>query len=514
MISARSNAMARTIVARDDTTAPLMLVVTTLCAIPALFPLSREGAAIGIGFLTVMPWLILTLRAQRITVSDPIVVVGFMYFIACTLPILLQTVVDGFYKDRLWNQMVPWALDEAALWMYRGWSACAIAYWTVNVLAPFRASHRYDRRQERVRNIMRLTLGLIGLTGSCSFLIYTGGQSYSHLEGFIETSSIGMVIHELRVFSVIYVFLHFWDSANGKLYSFEKYLLFAILGASGLIVAATSSKLLPIELASAWLLGTASSGKRGSIIRDTLRIAFLLGFLYCVFYIIFAYRAETRLNEPRPGAPFEEVLSDQMKALGVAFEGLIMWRPLSDGGQTYDVGNMFERLAFVLDLGRVIEYTNGKPPYENAAESFAIPILAFLPRDLMSNKVQFMDTATWAQMYAGWTHGGLSMSLFGSLYWAWGYEGIILGMIGYGCMIALLRRSASGIGPGALIASALLMRFVIGMLDVGAEFQPQITGLFRSGAALLVLFLTAQAVVAMSAKVRRPAGIGSNFPVR
>ena len=263
-------------------------------------------------------------------------------------------------------------------------------------------------------------------------------------------------------------------------------MLLAILGVQALIFLASSSKGVALQLGAAWLIGRASGAVRGNLMREFVIGVAALGFVYCTFYVVTVYREELRWTVA-PNAPIAENVGQQLAALGTAFEGLVEGRPIDYHDERYDSGNMLERLALVTAFGTVIDYTSGYAPYENAWASLATPILAFIPRDLVGEKVKFMDSGKFAELQ-GWEFGGLSLTLTGSIFWAWGFEGIIWGMLSIGAILAVLTGSGD---HGGVIAKALMVRMVIMMLDVGAELQPLMIGLTRTLAFVVVMLFLA-----------------------
>jgi hypothetical protein len=465
----------------------LLLFVSLLCAVPAAFDLSREQAAIGLGALTVLPAVIISMRTGRLLIADPIIVVGAMWFMAVTLPVLVQLVDTNTYRGIAWYKTSAWALDTAALWMYRGWAACCVGYWTVRAFVHRDVATAPNREQLHIEDRVRVLAGIVGLVGSSAFIGMTGGQSYTHLEGYAVTSSFGMIIGELRVFAIIYIFLHSWARGRGRLLVGETPLLLAILGVQALIFVASSSKGVALQLGAAWVIGRASGAVRGNLMREFVIGVAALGFIYCTFYVVTVYREELRWTVAADGS-IGEVVGQQLAALGTAFEGLIAGQPIGYGDERYDSGNMLDRLALVVPFGMAIDYTNGYAPYENAWASLATPILAFIPRDLVGEKVQFMDSGKFAELH-GWEFGGLSLTLTGSIFWAWGFEGIIWGMLSIGAILAVL----TGWGDhGGVIAKVLMVRMVIMMLDVGAELQPLMIGLTRTLAFVVVMLFLVQ----------------------
>ena len=147
-----------------------------------------------------------------------------------------------------------------------------------------------------------------------------------------------------------------------------------------------------------------------------------------------------------------------------------------------------------------MEFTGRDPPYENALESFLVPVYSIAPRALIPEKPEFFHSGRNAREYYGWSYGGMSVTLLGSLYFAWGYVGIILGMAFIGGLLAYLVkqvRFSSIYSPNWLILFVTL--FVL-LMDVGVIFQAITTNIIR---VTLVLWLLHLVFPLVRANVRR-----------
>lgn len=463
-----------------------MLVLTLLTSSPAVFELSMGEAAIGLGALTTVPMLISMLRQGRLISSEPIFVIGLLYFVALTLPYISQLFDLGLYHDSAWHLRTTWSFDLAGLWLYRGWAACCISYWILRNFVLVRADFRHQS-QLLLEDRIRVTVGAIGLVAAVLFLVLTGGQAYSHVEGLSIISTLSQIVSDLRVFATIYVFLYFHARGRGRLVKNEQYLMVAVLSALALVFGATSTKFIPMEIGAAWFLGNTTGAARRSLLRELLIASTALILVYCFFYLVTAYRTEIALQPVNPSATFSETVGMQMDAFSRAFSGLIEGRKISSEGAS-DTAAMLDRLAHVMSLALVFETTHGVPPYEHFWETLLAPVLAFVPRDLVGDKVIFMSSGTFAQLQ-GWTFGGLSLTTAGSIFWAWGYGGIVLGMMLLGALLSGLYLAGLKDGPAGLIARCLMLRMVLSMLDVGVEFQPIVVGIARMFLMLLALLL-------------------------
>lgn len=467
------------------------LVLSLLASIPAVFDLSREAAAAGLGALVLLPLLMIWSRTRRLMVSDPIIVLGLTWILAVTLPVLVPYMLPDVYKDPLWHKVTPWALDVATLWMYRSWASCCVAYWGYRVLVSTRRPMPVSGVQLLLEDRLRLLVGSLGLLASVTYVISTGGQSYSHLEGFSSTTTVDQIIYEVRQLSMIYVFLYFQARGRGRLVVREGYLLSATVGVYALIFAGSSSKIVAIELAAMWVLGGATGAVRGNVVREIAIGVCALAIVYFTFYFVTAYRAELAAIPLKNNPSIGEALSTQFGAMQGALNSTIEGKELGNEENQYNVGSMFERLAYLASFATVLDYTHGYSPYENPYASLMAPVLAFVPRDLTGGKVQFLDSGTFAKLI-GWELGGFSISIPGSFFWAWGFEGIVPGMMGFGLLLASFSSRGDQDGLGGLMSRSMRVRLVIGLLDVGNEFQGILISSTRTLMFLLVLLFVAR----------------------
>jgi hypothetical protein len=462
------------------------LKLTLLAAAPAVFDLSRELAGVGVAALVLLPMIAISVARRQLLVVDPIIVLGLMWISAVSLPVLLP----GLYENSPWY-VTPQSADLAAIWMYRAWAGMTVAYWAARVF--FRVRHRLPAPRElALEDRMRVLVGVVGFTASATFTIMTGGQSYTHLDLGRSTSTAQQIVHELQQFAAAYVFLYFYARGKSRLVPHEGCLLLALLSGQVLLFTASATKLAALQLLAAWLLGYAAGKKRSNLARELGIGVVLLVVTYFVFDLVTAYRIEIKSHGANPNAPFADAISLQLDAIQAAVADVIEGKELGDENDPYDARSMLDRLAHVKSFGMLLDYVNGYSPYENAYASLIAPIYSLLPRDLISEKVQFFGSGDFARMN-GWEFGGLSLSTPGSLFWAWGFEGIVPGMMTLGLILGLLSRGAEKDGPFGLIWRVLAVRMILDLLDLGIEFQPFLISLNRSFLFLLVFLMLAMA---------------------
>jgi hypothetical protein len=373
----------------------------------------------------------------------------------------------------------------ATLWMYRAWAVCSLAYWSVRSL-PARPTGPIPRHLIARVNRLRVAVGVVGLVASAGFIVMTGGQSYSHIEGFASTTTLDQFIHHLRQLSKIYIFLYFYARARGGLLEREHWLLYAILSIYALIFIASAAKVVAIELIAMWVLGNAAGGHRGKIARELILAAIALTLTYFIFLWVTAYRQELFVLVTHPAASFSEALDRQIQAATLATERVVSGQQIGSLDNPYDSNSMLARLALVMSFATVLDLTGGMSPYQHAWQSFLTPLYAILPRNMFEDKVQFLDSAELAQML-GWKFGGFSVGLPASLFWAWGFEGMLPAIAVLGVVIAVLARRGEQDDLTGLFSKVLLMSMMISLLDVGIQFQPIIISLVRVAAFFAVL---------------------------
>lgn len=158
------------------------------------------------------------------------------------------------------------------------------------------------------------------------------------------------------------------------------------------------------------------------------------------------------------------------------------------GQRVVDANDIGSRLGSgTYGLGWTLQLTHEQPPYENAVNSLLAPVYAVLPRALFPGKPIFMNSGRFATEYFGWAYGGISISLPGSFYYAWGYPGMLAGMLALGIGLGLLAARIKREGFTAIRSIVCFTIITLYLLDTGAEFQPFLTSLTR--ALLLLVFV-------------------------
>lgn len=470
---------------RGHDVAKLGLVTTLLAAAPAVLDVSREASAIGIGALVILPALLHLLVKRRLLVADPIIVLGGVWMLAVTLPVL----APEFYKDRAWNSLSPYSLDIAALWMYRSWAAFCLAYWCAKILIRNKRKPAVGSYDQRVQLVMRRCIGCFGCVGTLIYIIFMGGHTYQILEeAAVADSTPKQIILVFSNLSYAYVFLYFKSRDDSPFEKFDRNLLIAILSVQSIVFIGSGSKYSMMALGAAWLLGNANSIKRPGILKELI---ISIGGIVCIFaisYLVAAYRGElVSRNLPPTNASVTEVIAFQIDVMTTAVTNTLNGEEIGKGYYTeYDSSFIFDRFAHVLTFARFMEIIRFQSPYENAYASIIAPVFAVLPRAVLPEKVHFFDSGDFAHM-AGWEYGGLSISIPGSLFWAWGYLGILAGMAALGLGLSWLWSRSSGSNSIDFILRTVMFGLMITLLDVGETFQTVTVAATRLFILLIVL---------------------------
>lgn len=81
------------------------------------------------------------------------------------------------------------------------------------------------------------------------------------------------------------------------------------------------------------------------------------------------------------------------------------------------------------------------------------------------------------------------MSIIGSLYWAWGYVGICLGMSLVGFLLATVKVKASYFSPQGTIYKIILLFLTLSLMDAGTIFQAIFLDSTRLWVAMQLLYI-------------------------
>jgi hypothetical protein len=465
--------------------AELTLVWTLFAAMPAAFDLSLEASAIGIALIVLGPIAFFWVRARRALVAEPTMVLGLVWLLAVTVPLLLP----DLYKDRIWYTLSPSSLELAAVWMYRAWASCCVAYWGTLVLVGRHKGRATTLFDWTLQVTMRRWIGGLGIVGTVSYIVLMAGHTYQILEtAAVEDSTVKQIVVLLAELSYAYVYLYFDARNRSEIGRLDTWFLYGVLAVQGVVFIGSGSKYSMLAIAAAWMLAHATAPRRPRLLREFQIAAIGVGLVLAISYVVAAYRGElVSRTLPSAQAPVVEVIGFQLDVMGSAIKKAIQGDEIGEGYYVdYGSAHILDRVAHVSSLALVFETTDRTAPYENALESVFAPLYAVVPRDIIPEKVKFADSGDFAKLY-GWTYGGISITTPGSFYWAWGYVGILAGMAALGLYLSFLWSRAQGHDSTSLIVRTVLIMSVIALLDVGVTFQTVVIPATRLFLLLLLL---------------------------
>lgn len=391
----------------------------------------------------------------------------------------------------VWARVGGYNIEFAMRWALRGFSGFVCCYLLIDAIhrhfRPWQSRAGFDDGEEKRFVYLRYVLVSMG------FLSVVGGALYYFLYGF----KVGFLTAGGRfvVDSDLSSGRQILDFCNGLKIPF--YFAFGILWRRRqlnrfLIV-------LCLALLVITLLEIVSQGSKGAIIRllvvgvliyactlEWLSIKqFFQGAVVClIFYMTFAIISEYRdiiRQDHRYGRDVFDI-SMQMETFANAFLATLPFAESSTRRiRTIENQDILDRVSSggMFSFANLLRATGRNSPYEYAQQAFLLPLYTVLPRSLAPDKPVFLSSGRNAEEFYHTTTVGISVSTLGSLYFTWGYVGIVLGMSVFGGvladMICRIRRS----GSVSVIAFFVLPVVAIGMVDVGTTFANVAVSGFR-----------------------------------
>lgn len=467
---------------------PSLYFSSGICALSVL---DLDGTQAGILFVLNAGILWLHCKKER-EILPPIAFIIVAYLAAFPLSMLFPEL----YPD-LWNSIPTEALDYGMLWALRGFNALVIGYITVNQFSKHR---QRNREFNFVLDNMMLSytvyiLTCIGWFAIMAWIVSSWyfGIGLTFIEGakFEADSGEGTLrqifnfLSDLRYpFFFVYLILRFWNKTDMQL--FLLFILLIFVSVIEIIVIGSKASIIGLVIVA--LLAQSVLGiKYGAKMIATGVIA--IGAIFLSFGTITEYRAIMQARYWSGENAFD--FSVQFDSFKKAFLRNINFSEESAARETeVDKKDIYSRFgAGMFSFSNLLEHTGREPPYENALESFLIPIYAVAPRFLVADKPEFFSSGANAKQYYGWTYGGIAVSLPGSFYYAWGYVGVILGMAFLGGLFAYVVEKVwrrGGASPHWLIFLPFL---VMNMIYVDVTFQVITTNLIRIAVMLWLLHL-------------------------
>ncbi len=386
------------------------------------------------------------------------------------------------------------ALEYGMLWAVRGFGAFALGYALVEHLGK-RVRARRLREDGFPGADTRYTLYILTSIGWLAILSWFAsvmmfGISLTFIEGNTVTaeSDAGSLLQILTLLSSFrnpfflgFIVLYFRGQSTKGLYLiFVGLVLISVveiitIGSKGSIIRG----IVTVLLASALPLRVNPK----SLITGALALIVVYG----SFAVITEYRSIMR-DELVAGRDVFS-LSVQTESFIDAFTASLPFSDAAANRRTRVTNNdVFGRFGAggISSFANLLEFTGRQAPHEHAWESFLIPVYSIVPRSFLPSKPAFFDSARNARDYYDWPYGGVSVSLLGSFYFAWGYIGIIFGMAVLGGLLAYIVKKAEFLGINSPQWLILLAVLIVSMMDVGETFHAITSNIIRIA---LVLFL-------------------------
>ena len=365
------------------------------------------------------------------------------------------------------------------LWVVRGFGAFALSYALVDRFGKGR-NKRSLQNESFYRTSLRYTVYVLACIGWIAILswitnVIMFGFSLSFIEGdFVADDSVAGTLKQMLIllsafrspFILCFIVLYFFKKTDRHLhFIFGILLLITVIDI--IVIGSKEAIIRPMVVG---LLALAFVPLKFDIKKISIGLLALIT-VYGSFTVITEYRA-IMLAESEAGFDVFN-LSIQSDAFVTALiRSLPFSETLAHRQTRVDEKTVLARFgAGMYSFSNIMEFTEHQPPYDNAWESFLIPVYSIVPRSLTPNKPNFFNSGRNAKEYYGWSYGGISVTLLGSFYYAWGYMGIIFGMAFIGGILAYVVvqvRLWSIYSPHWLIIYSSL---IMPMLDVGVTFQ-------------------------------------------
>jgi len=436
--------------------------------------------------------LVVLIAKRREVLIPPVAFVVVAYVLAFPAPALLPDLYPG-----LWTKVSPHALEYGMLWAVRGFGAFALGYVLVEQFG-LRLKNRGSRGETLSKERASYTIYMLTSIGWLAMLAWVAsvmlfGISLSFIEGDpggIDRGEETLVqiftlLSSLRYsFLLGFLILYYWKKTNQHLF----YLLVGLMIALFIEVIIAGSKGWIIRGIVVGLLALAFLPVRINLKQTTIGVLALVA-IYGSFAVITEYRSVMQ-NEMQSGRNVFD-FTVQLESFGAALVGSLPFTESAKNRQTeVDHTDVLSRFGSgILSFANLLDMTGRQSLYENAWKSFLIPVYSITPRALVPDKPIFFGSGRYAQEYYGWNYGGISVTLLGSLYYAWGYVGIIFGMAFFGGVLAYVVKQVKMIEGYSLHWLTLLTILLLPMLDVGATFDAIINNFIRVAVLLWLLHL-------------------------
>jgi hypothetical protein len=479
----------------------LWLPLAVALSMPGLFPLAPEQAAMLFVGLTLLPLgLYMSGKLGRF---DTLMIVGLTYFSNYPLAYLTRFRVGSNWFAHLSEANV----DYAMLWSYRGFACLVVGYlFSLRVFrraatvkrTPRLRMHPFDKHNVTFLVLLGL---LTTLAGAATIVLHQGAPLV-----FYETGSNAGTGSRTLYVALNYVYLlgvgsfflmaTFWRRGVRML---GVTALFCVnLGLYLLIAMGSGSKgaffSILVALAVPVFLEKARPSAKTFVVT-----ALSVTAIYGVFAVVGAYRDLVRSLPPVEGAGAVETVRNQLTTFRLAAE-LSLDRAMEELGVAPVGGSPSETIAdtaqqrlgsSLFEFASMLQISDRISPYENPFWTLLSPLITAVPRGLFPGKPTFFGPGEHAKIY-GWTYGGLSISLPGSLYWTWGIEGVCAGMGLLGFLLGLLtQRAVRRVRTASTVGTVLVFQLTLTLLDTGITVQAVLATLTANTLILMLLHMAA-----------------------
>ena len=418
-------------------------------------------------------------------------IVSAAYFLACPVAYLTTGLVRGGSFDAISTE----SIDLALLWSWRGYLCFLLGYLVASQFSKSSAASADIRRRYRNAHGLAMVLGISSLLATLVEVVVSRGVPFRFLsrsESGFKESSLQMMVHYPERLGFAFLFLYVTVKIAGRGSRALDWLFLFVVAAYLILAAGSGSKAIFISLILSVFLPLLLVRRRWSW-RQLFGGVVVAGAVYVVFGLVSDYRVIVRMSPPADDLGVSATLEYQMEKFSEALRTTAGGIFTADGivspaGVEPSVSaQMISRSGSSLrSFASLLEITGGVSPQENSGNSVLTPLFAFVPRSLYSEKPHFFDSGDHAAFYY-WTSGGISVSLMGSLYWAWSFPGVCIGMAILGMTLAALSRRAASSMASWPVYSGLWILIILAVADSGVTFHAIATDLVRLGLLLLIL---------------------------
>ena len=465
---------------------PSTSVWVSILFILVLITAFNLGPFLAATLFLVIAFIIAKISIQK-SLLTPVQLVVFAYVLAFPTVILLPDYIQ--YSERF--APPPEALAKGMLWALRGFAMFALGYALINQRKGVKQDPTRVRSNsffsQRTAHAIYITkwLGILAGVGWTILVVMKGGITMpgvtAHLGKTvptnIETSTVEQILNLLTnlryPFFSMFLILKYYKQTNRSLTLLFSFLLtvsiieFMVSGSKGDLIRILVSVFLAISLLPV----------RIGVGKILLALATLV-IISTTFSVVTEYRSIMDKEFKRRAAISS--FSVQLSSFQLAFSrtlGLSDSDKLQTDVSSEDIASRFAAPMF--SFTNLLRFTNGQSPYEYAWQSFLVPLYSILPRALAPGKPTFFNSGRNAQEYYGWVRGGVSVSMPGSLFFAWGYAGILFGMFFLGCLLAYVMKYVNRQDINSVYWTIILMTLVMQLIATGVTFQSATTNVIR-----------------------------------